>query len=55
MQKNFYTTKKDFEDELMIQAAKEELLDAVITNNVKDFKDRGVPVFTPEEIVSLNA
>ena len=49
-----YEDYKDFEDELVIQTAKEELLDAVVTNNVKDYKDRGIPVFTPEDIVSLN-
>ena len=42
---------KDFEDELLIQAAKEELLDAIVTNNKKDFVDRGIPVFTPQEIM----
>ena len=44
---------KDFEDELLIQATKENLLDAIVTNNIKDFAYRGVPVFTPKEIVSL--
>lgn len=44
---------KDFEDELLIQTAKENLLDAIVTNNIKDFAFRGVPVFTPKEIVSL--
>ena len=45
---------KDFEDELIVQAAKEEMLDAVITNNIKDFENRGIPVFTPKDIVSLS-
>lgn len=48
-----YEDYKDYEDELMIQTAKEELLDAVITNNIKDYENRGIPVFTPEQIVSL--
>ena len=43
----------DFEDELLIQTAKENLLDAIVTNNKKDFLNCGVPVFSPEEIVSL--
>ena len=43
----------DFEDELLIQTAREELLDAIVTNNKKDFVDRGFPVFTPREIVQL--
>ena len=45
---------KDFEDELLVQAAKEELLDAIVTNNIKDFEHSGVPVFTPKEIVKYN-
>lgn len=44
---------KDYEDELQIQAAKENLLDVIVTNNIKDFKDRGIPVFTPKEISTL--
>lgn len=46
-----YEDYKDYEDELMIQAAKEESLDAIITNNVSDFVNRGIPVFTPDEII----
>lgn len=42
---------KDFEDELLIQTAKENLLDAIVTNNVKDFDNRGIPVFTPQDII----
>lgn len=42
---------KDFEDELLVQVAKEELLDAIVTNNKKDFINKGIPVFTPQEIV----
>lgn len=42
---------KDFEDELIIQTAKESMLDAIVTNNIKDFKNRGIPVFTPQEII----
>lgn len=47
-----YEDYKDFEDELLIQAAQEELLDAIVTNNKKDFVDRGIPIFTPKEIVA---
>ena len=45
---------QDYEDELQIQVAKEELLDAIITNNVKDFDNRGIAVFTPKQIVSFD-
>ena len=48
-----YEDYKDYEDELLVWAAKESLLDAIITNNIKDFEGRGVPVFTPKQIVSL--
>lgn len=41
----------DFEDELQIQAAKEAMVDAIVTNNIKDFRNGGVPVCTPREIV----
>lgn len=51
---SIYEDYKDFEDELLIWAAKEQLLDAIVTNNPKDFIDRGVPVFTPREIVAFS-
>ena len=47
-----YEDYKDFEDELLIQTAKEQLVDAIVTNNTKDFIGRGVSVFTPKEIIS---
>lgn len=50
---SIYEDYKDFEDELIIQTAREELLDAIVTNNKKDFVDRGFPVFTPREIVQF--
>ena len=49
-----YEDCKDFEDELIVQTAREEMLDAIITNNVRDFKNTGFPVFAPKEIVSYN-
>lgn len=44
---------KDYEDELQIQAAQESMLDAIVTNNIKDFENRGIAVFTPKEIIKL--
>ena len=44
---------KDYENSLIAVTAKLELLDAIVTNNKKDFLDCGVPVFTPSEIVRL--
>ena len=43
---------KDYEDELLTQTAKENLLDAIVTNNVKDFVGRGVSVYTPRQIIN---
>ena len=41
----------DYEDELQAQAAKEESLDAVVTNDVKGFANKDIAVFTPEQII----
>ena len=46
---SLFSDVKDYEDSLLIEAAKRELLDAIITNNTKDFKNCEVPVFTPKE------
>lgn len=48
-----YEDYKDFEDELLVQSATEELLDAIVTNNVKDFKNSKLPAYTPKDIISL--
>ena len=48
---SIYEDYRDYEDELLIQMAKEEMLDAIVTNNIRDFENRGVPVFTPKEII----
>ena len=50
-----YEDYKDYEDELIVQAAKENMLDAIVTNNIRDFENRGVPVFTPKEIMQKTA
>lgn len=50
-----YSEKNDFEDCLLIESAKEAMLDAIITNNIKDFEDGGIPVFTPREITQYCA
>ena len=42
---------KDFEDGLLIESAKRNMLDAVITNNKDDFLCSSVPAFTPKEVV----
>ena len=48
-----YEGYKDYEDELQIQSAIESTLDGIVTNNVKDFENRGIVVYTPKQIVSL--
>ena len=48
---SLYSDAEDYEDSLIIEAAKEEMLDVIVTNNKKDFYKGNVPVFTPKEIV----
>lgn len=43
----------DYEDTLIINAAKENLMDAIVTNNTKDFRDKTMPCFTPQEIIKI--
>ena len=50
---SLYSDMKDYEDSLIAVTAKLELLDAIVTNNKKDFLDSDIPVFTPAEIVKL--
>ena len=50
---SLYSDVDDYEDSLIIQAAREEMLDAIVTNNKKDFEKGDIPVFTPEEIVQF--
>ena len=52
---SIYEEYKDYEDELIVQTAKEELADAIITNNTKDYTNKGIPVFTPKDIVKLSS
>ena len=51
---SIYEEYKDYEDELIVQTAKLEMLDAIVTNNIKDFANRGMPVFTPKQITKFN-
>ena len=48
---SLYSNVDDYEDSLIVEIAKEELLDAIVTNNKKDFEKSDIPVFTPKEIV----
>jgi len=42
----------DYEDALQYLAAERNHLDAVVTNNIRDFQKSHVPVYTPEQIVA---
>lgn len=48
---NLFSNYKDFEDGLLIESAKRNMLDAIITNNKDDFLDADIPAFTPREVV----
>ena len=43
-----YSDIKDYEDALLVESAKRELLDLIVTNNIKDYEKSGIPVWTPE-------
>ena len=44
-----YSDVKDYEDALLIEGAERELINLIVTNNYKDFKDCKIPVWTPED------
>ena len=50
---SLYSDVDDYEDSLIIEAAKEEMLDVIVSNNKKDFTKSGFPIFTPTEMLSL--
>ena len=37
----------------MIECARENLIDIIVTNNIKDYKNGNFPVFTPKELVDI--
>jgi len=43
----------DFEDNCLIKTAENNLCDAIITRNVKDFRKSAINVFTPEQYLAL--
>jgi predicted nucleic acid-binding protein len=44
---------KNFEDALQIVAAQSvERMDAIVTRNIRDFKEAEIPVYAPDEFVS---
>lgn len=46
---SIYSDVNDYEDSLIVEAAKREMATLIITNNVKDFKNSNFPVWTPKE------
>lgn len=50
---SIYSETKDYEDSLQLYAAEENLCDAIITFNKKDYQQTHLPVFTPKEICDI--
>lgn len=44
---------KDFEDAVQLSSARYDGIDAVLTRNLKDFKNSDIPVYHPDEAVQL--
>ena len=44
-----YSNQKDFEDALIIETAKLEDIQLIVTSNIKDFENADFPVVTPRE------
>ena len=51
---SLYNDVDDYEDSLIIESAKEALLDGIVTNNKEDFAKSAFPVFSPREIVDIS-
>lgn len=49
-----YKSGIDFEDNVQISCA-EEFCDAIITDNIKDFKNTTLPVQTPKEVIDIHS
>lgn len=46
---SIYSDMNDYEDSLLVEAAKREMINLIVTNNVKDFKSSHFPVLSPKE------
>jgi predicted nucleic acid-binding protein len=52
IKKSLLSNHKDFEDAIQIIAARSVIdLDFIVTRNLKDFKDAGVTVLPPDEVI----
>ena len=45
----------DYEDNVLIEVTQTTMCDALITNNVKDFKDKGIVAWTPADYLKYRA
>lgn len=43
---------KDYEDNLIIESAERSMVDAIVTNNVRDFTKSSTPILSPEEYLT---
>lgn len=43
----------DYEDAVLVESAMRNDIDCIVTRNAKDFKDSGIPVYTPSEFLEL--
>ena len=43
----------DFEDAVLVESAKRNDIDCILTRNVKDFKNADIAVYTPKEFLRL--
>ena len=50
---SLYSDNSDYEDSLQINAAEESMVDAIVTFDKKGYKESKLPVYTPEEIVTI--
>lgn len=50
---SIFSDYKDFEDQLLIEAAEENMMDCIVTDNVKDFinNEGTMPLFTPKDFI----
>ena len=49
-----YSDADDFEDRLIVEAAKREMINIIVTNNTKDFHNCGLPAWTPKEYLQYD-
>ena len=47
---SIFSNVNDFEDSLIVEAASENMCDAIVTSNIKDFKNSSVPVYSLDRI-----